>query len=410
MKDKVNWLYIAVFFFLVCFFMQLYNFQMIWMLVGCGILCICFLIKQKTIRIDLGIIFLAITMYSFYIIQYGVRAVVTMIPYVPMVMYVLSSYYAGDLKKDSTWEKKFLAILFSFIIGYAIHGILNSYMYYAGYIKQGTRQWYDFWSQSYLPATQHSLLYLPMLALVFPAIVWLRKEKIKNIVILILSFLFLYTSVVTKSRIPILIAAMVFCGEAVLYFVLEGKIIRKIFSDKKTCIDLYGIIFAIVIIGFFAKDIELIRTFIDSFSRGGGILHNVRFEVQAKALQQLFDYPMGGHQMDLFVDYDRMYIHNVWLDMANASGLIPFFAFVIFTVYSIINLLLFLKKKDISTEIKIVTTGLYMTFFLFYSVEPALDSSIYYMTPWMMINGLIQGTLSKGGIKLNFLRRSTNEG
>ena len=163
-----------------------------------------------------------------------------------------------------------------------------------------------------------------------------------------------------------------------------------------------------IVVGYLIKDIELISNFIDSFSRGGGILHNVRFELQAKALKQLFDYPMGGRQMDLYFNYERQYIHNTWLDMVNASGIIPFFAFTAFTVYSVINLIRFLLKKEVSIEVKIITAGLYVMFFLFYSVEPAFDASINYISPWMLINGMIQGLLSNDGIKLDFLR-SINE-
>ena len=161
MKDKFNWLYVAVICFLTCYFIELCNFPMFCTLIGSGILFLAFFLKQKTIRIDLGIILLIITTYSYYIIQYGFRAVAIMITYVPLMMYVMSVYLAGDFKGTVDWERKYTIILFTLIVGYAIHGILNSYMYYAGYIKEGTRQWTDFWTHAYKPATQHSLLYLP---------------------------------------------------------------------------------------------------------------------------------------------------------------------------------------------------------------------------------------------------------
>lgn len=408
MKDKVNWLYIAVVCFLVCYFMELCNFPMFCTLIGSGILFMMYFLKQRTIRIDLGIILLVITMYSYYIIQYGFRAVAIMITYVPLMMYMMSVYLASDFKGNKDWERKYIVILFTLIIGYAIHGILNSYMYYAGYIKEGTRQWTDFWTQSYKPATQHSLLYLPVLSVLFPAIIWFKKNKIRNLFIICLSIFFLYTSIVTKSRIPIVIVGMIFCGEIVLYLLFESKAIKRIICSKKVWFMVAAFFMIALIGGYFAKDLEIIKNFVDSFSRGGGILHNVRFELQAKALKQLFDYPMGGRQMDLYFNYERQYIHNTWLDMANASGIIPFFAFAAYTVYSAINLIRFLLKKEVYMELKIVTAGLYVMFFLFYSVEPAFDASINYISPWMVINGMIQGLLSNDGIKIGFLR-STNE-
>lgn len=408
-KFKSAGLYVAAVLFLCCYFMQLCNFQMIWMLLISGVFCGIFLIKQKRFRLDMGICLLAITMFSYYIIQYGFRAVITMIPYVPMVMYVMSNYLAGDIKSDQSWEKKFIGILFSLVLGYTIHGLLNSYLYFAGYIKPGTRQWFDIWTGTYMPGTQHSLFYLPVLSILFPAIIWFRKQNIINIVVILISVFFIYTSLVTKSRISIIIFAMIFCGEALIYMILEGKKVKKMLFSKNTWMLVGGLLVAIVVFGYFIKDVAVVEAFIDNLSRGGGILHNVRFELQSKALSQIFKYPMGGRKMDLIVDYQHMYIHNVWLDMANVSGVIPFFAFTAFTVFSVINLIRFLIKKDISSETKVVTAGLYMSFFLFYMIEPALDASIHYITPWIMINGLIQGILTKEKISFNFLRRQ-NEG
>lgn len=411
MKEKFRGdiIYTLVILFLTGYFMQLFNFQMFWMLAICGIFCMIFVVEQKVLRLDIGICLLFITMYSYYIIQYGIRAVITMIPYVPLVMYVMSNYLAGHIKKDLNWEKKLTGILFSLVIGYTIHGLLNSYMYFAGYVKPGTRQWFDFWTRSYKPGTQHSLFFLPVLVMVLPAIIWFRKNKLKNIVIMLVSVFFVYTALATKSRIPILIVAIVLCFEAVLYFMLESKKIKQLLSNKKAWMMIGGLLVTIVVLGYCIKDVAVVKAFIDNLGRGGGILHNVRFELQAKALSQIFEYPMGGRKMDLVVDYPHRYVHNVWLDMANVSGIIPFVAFTAFTVFSIINSIRFLTKKDISSELKVVTAGLYMAFFLFYMIEPALDSSIHYMTPWMMINGLMQGIITKDKIRFGLLRRK-NEG
>lgn len=404
-KQKERLLYLGICLFLVCYFMQLWNFQMIWMLGISAVFCCCFLIRQKVLRIDVGLVLLAVTMCSFYVMQYGLRAVATMIPYVPVAMYVLANYLAGEFKGKENWEKKFIGILLCLVIGYTLHGMMNSYLYYAGYVKQGTRQWFDIWTKTYMPGTQHNLFYLPVLAMVFPAMMKFREHKIGSSLIMLCALFFIYTSLVTKSRLSILIFAMIFCGEALLYLILESKRLKEFFCNKKTWMFLGGGVLTAGILGFLLKDLPVIRAFAENLGRGGGILHNVRFQLQAKALGQLFDYPFGGRQMDLFVKYDHQYIHNVWLDMANASGIIPFFAFSAFAVFSIVVLIRFLMRKDFSATLKMITAGLYMTFFLFYWVEPALDASIHYMAPWMLIIGMMHGILTEKVIHLNFLRR-----
>ena len=83
--------------------------------------------------------------------------------------------------------------------------------------------------------------------------------------------------------------------------------------------------------------------------------------------------------------------------MANAGGLIPFFTFTVYTVYSLYELCALIKKKEISTEIKLMTSGIYVVFFLYFSVEPALDASIHYLTPWIFLNGIVHALYSKKG-------------
>ena len=89
------------------------------------------------------------------------------------------------------------------------------------------------------------------------------------------------------------------------------------------------------------------------------------------------------------------YCHNTWLDMANAAGVIPFFSFTAYTLYTAYELLCVVKKEWISVEVKLVTVGIYFAFLLYFSVEPVLDASIHYLTPWIFLNGMIHGINSK---------------
>ena len=76
--------------YLACYFMHLFRFPDLLMLVLGAIFCLILLLKQKKLRIDLGVCLLAITMFSYCIIVFGVRAIAIMMPYIPLVIYVLS--------------------------------------------------------------------------------------------------------------------------------------------------------------------------------------------------------------------------------------------------------------------------------------------------------------------------------
>lgn len=379
--------------YLTCYFMNLFGFPDFLMLViGAGF-CLILLIKQRKIRVDLGLSLLSITMFSYCIIVFGIRAIGIMMPYIPLVIYILANYLGREFKNQKK-EINLIYIVYCLVFGYAIYGILNSYMYFAGYGWEGTRYWMDFWTRSITPGTQLTICYLPVFAIFFPSLFYFYKRKWVNALIGLITLFFIYASLATRTRTTLLILALVFCGQTVLYAMLEKDKVVKNVTPKKAGIFLGCIVVMIAVLTFVLKDNEMIRAFIANLDKGGGIIHNVRFEAQALALQQLFDYPLGGYQMEL----GRRMAHNLWLDMANAAGLIPFFSFTAYTFWTMYELIRFIMKKDIGTEIKIMFSGIYAAFFLYYTVEPALMASVHFLCPWMLINGLIHGYLSDSGV------------
>ena len=389
MKNHVQTMtFAAVLMFLCCYFMQIFNMPNV-IVVGIGaILCLVMLIQQKRFRIDIGICLLAVTMISYYVIVNGMRGAFFVVLYIPLILYEMGNYSVWAIKKD---DKKLRMLIGAFVLGFAIHGILNAYMYYAGYVIPGTRQWADFWHRGSGPGTQHTSYFLPVFALAFPAVAYFMKRKWSGFVILAMTAFFGYTSLATKSRMAVLIFALVCCVQVVIYIMTEQEKVKKLVTDKRFWMIVAALIIAVIGAFFVVKDSAVVAAFIDNMSKGGGILNNVRFEAQRLALEQLFDHPMGGRLMDL----GRTYCHNTWLDMANAAGLIPFFAFAGYTVYTACETIRLVLSKEIVPETKMIIAGLYVAFFLYMSVEPALDASIHLVTPWIFVNGLIHGCLSK---------------
>lgn len=393
MKNKTQTITLgAIWAFFCLYFMRAFDFPNAFAFVlGAG-LCLVMLIQQKRIRIDAGICLLVLTLASYYLIVNGKQGLKYTILYIPLIIYVLANYTVCAVKKDEKSNSKLLWLLLAMIAGYTIHGILNSYMYYAGYVVPGTRRWQDFWSGEIVPGTQHTVYFLPALALFFPAVVNLKEKTWKSILVGVITVFFCFTSLVTRSRMPLLIFAIAVMIQVIVYAFLEKEKVRKILSDKRTWI-FAGIVLILAIVAFFmVKDTAIVAAFINNLGKDGGILNNVRFVAQRQALSQLFDYPMGGRQMEMVLGN---YCHNTWLDMANAAGVIPFFAFTAYTLFTLYELVCFLKKQTVSTEVKLVTVGIYIVFFLYFSVEPALDASIHYLTPWIFLNGIVQGINSK---------------
>ena len=393
MKDKTQTIIlVGVWLFFLCYFLQAFDLPNVLTVALGGIFGLLMVMQQKKVRVDLGICLLTITLASYYLIINGVEGLSYMILYLPLIIYVVAHYAVCSVQKDEQYDSKIMWLLMSLIIGFTIYGILNSYMYYAGYVVPGTRRWQDFWSHEIVPGTQHTAYFLPMMAMFFPAIVYFGKRIWKSVVVVLLTVFFCYTSLATRSRMPLLIFAIAMMVQAVLYAFLEWEKVKCILCDKKTWIA--GVVLLVsMLVGFvFVKDTPVMSAFINNLGKDGGILNNVRFVAQRQALSQLFDYPMGGRQMEMSLGN---YCHNTWLDMANAAGLIPFFAFTAYTLFGAYELVRLVKTQTVTTELKLVAVGLFAVFFLYYSVEPALDASIHYLTPWIFLNGMLYGVNTK---------------
>lgn len=392
MKEKTydRTLY-ALMLFISCYFMRIMNMPNILTVLCGGALCLVLLIQQKKFRIDLGVCLLILALAAHYVIANGIRGIMYLILYIPPIIYVLTNYSACLAKNSQKANKKLLCLIFAMIAGYTILGILNSYMYYAGYVVPGTRRWQDFWSHEIVPGTQHTAYFLPVLAMFFPAMMYFKERKAVNAVLVVVAAFFCYTALVTRSRMQLVIFVLVCFVQLILFVLLEKEKTKKILSNKYTWIAMISLLFTCVVGFFVVKDTEIVAAFINNMGKGGGIFKNVRFEAQRMALMQLFDYPFGGRQMEL----GREFCHNTWLDMANASGVIPFFLFTAYTLYTAYEMVKLLLKKHISSETKIIFSGLYLAFFLYMTVEPALEASVHLLTPWIFMNGLVHGVVSE---------------
>lgn len=392
-KNKVPAIiYWGVWIFLLCYFMQFLDFPNVLALLLGGVICLILVLQQKRIRIDVGICLLTLTLVSYYVIINGTSGLFYSILYIPIVIYEIGNYSIGAIKNEKEKSDKVLLLLLALIIGYGIYGILNSYMWYAGYAVPGTRRWQDFWSGEIVPGTQHTAYFLPMMACFLPALIYAKKRKWISAVIITMTAFFGYTSIATRSRMSVLIFAIVVTVQAMLFVLFEREKVGKQLKNKWLWIAGVTLILVFTIVSFLFKDSELINVFIANMGKDGGILKNVRFEAQRLAIQQLFKYPMGGYMMDLG---KLSQAHNVWLDMANAAGVIPFLAFVIYTIYTIYEVVCVLRIKWITVEAKLIIMGIYIVFFLYFLIEPALEASIHLVTPWFFLNGLTHGVTTK---------------
>lgn len=383
----------AVCIFLLCYFMMLFDFPNRLTILFGSIICLVLLVQQRKFRLDLGIFLLILTLSSYFIILYGIPRAFTMsLPYVGLVIYVLAHYLSCEVLGQEHGENRMKVLLFTMVIGVTVHGLLNSYLFLDGQFqyKDTVRIWADIWKDGYMAGTWQVVYFLPALAITFPMLIYWKKNKIINSLMLVVSLFFLYISMASESRTSVVIFAGVIFAELLLYALLERKRIAELFKNKKVWVASVMVAVLLLIAGVTVIMSPLGQNFISIMGRNGGILNNIRFQIQRRGLEQLFVYPMGGYKMN-FLGYAHS--HNTWIDIADAAGVIPFFAFAAYTFLTIYELIRWLAKKEISTERKLIVAGIYGAFFLYYTVERGLGGSMHFMTPWFFINGLVHGEL-----------------
>lgn len=377
--------------FILCFFIRIpvltNKLEILWGTVAC---CI-FICAQRKIRLDIRELLLIATMLLYALISHRNFAGVLDVVLLPAIFSLIGLYTIYDAPDEQGRQKAIYIMAALLIAGYTIHGFLNSLILYKMGIDNVIRHWMDIWDGVITPATQHVLYYLPVMSMLFPAVIYMKKHIWPSMAIVLFNLYFLFISIKTTSRISLIIWGLVLIWELFLWYVLNRKRIswKKALKIVVPIILLCAVFLAFFLWAYFTDEALASRLY--WLSRDGGIINNIRFKAQINALKQIPLYPMGGSQMDLL---GLMHSHNVWIDLANVAGVIPFTLFICYTVITFMDFLKLLKSPDIPYEIKYIVSGLYVAFFLYYMVETALDASVLNMLPWVYINAISYAYLS----------------
>ncbi len=388
-NQHLSFVFFAVTYFIIlCFFIQIPVLSnKIMILLGIAACCL-FSFLQKRILIGVRELLLFASMLSYTLIIHTNALGIAYIVLLPTIFAFMGKYLICNSSDNKEQKRAVYLMACTIVIGYSIHGILNSILFLQNGFSGNARAWLDMWDGTSPAATQQVLYFLPVLSLFFSALLFIRKQFPASLFILLSSIFFLYISVITMSRTSLVIWGIMLILECFLWCILNYKRIDwGRFAKKVSPIWFILPIILIIAVWFFIHQHTSLLQY-DWLKRNGGILNNIRFQAQISAVKQLFVYPMGGYQMDLA---GLKYAHNVWLDLANAAGLIPFTLFAAYTILSFIDIVRLLVSDLVSSDTKYILSSLYFAFILYYLVEPALDASVLYLLPWCFINGTLHG-------------------
>lgn len=140
-----------------------------------------------------------------------------------------------------------------------------------------------------------------------------------------------------------------------------------------------------------------------NWSRGGGILHNVRFTIFRKAILLIIEHPFG-HYDDLIWQWYYA-AHNSWLDIALRGGVISFILMVCFTVSNIVSMFMVWVKDKSVYRYALICAFIGMTLYNCFETPVTFNSATYMC--WSvevflggLVNGRSESLLGKRGLTL----------
>lgn len=339
--------------------------------------------------IEIGIedLLLAIGMFSFYFIKGESLFSSVLFCFRVVVIFIIGK----ELVRRCDISK----VMYTFVVAYGVHGALE---YISWILSKNSLVdiliWPSFFTGELTVSTHHNFYMIAVVcSIVYGCGLLLQKNK-KGYLWLVLSNLYAGISMVAYGRSPFAILCVVLLICLSLYCNEIRVFETDIFKKNKGKMYIFCGIVSCLIIALLLIDVNNATTgiaFIDyNVHRDGGILKNVRFRLMLEQLKLLPSYPMGGCDV-LLTESEFEWVHNSWLDIARRSGLIPYISLVLFGLISFSDLWKVWKNKNIDRAIKYWVIAVYLGFFLYNSIEPAIFARFTFWVSYVLMAGVVRG-------------------
>ncbi len=374
---------------LFCFAVSLFNlagYIFVAMIVGMYVL----FVRQIRLSItDCLLILFSVSYFLFYQKYFSVD-INDVILYLigPWSAYVLAKIYLQNSKLDQA----FLIFLFVLAMGMFVHGVLNVVAYirsehFALYVYY--RQSVDFWRGDLVNVKTTEMLYTFATGMGIGVIFSSYKMRFK-IIAAVVVFLALGLTVFLANRSLLIIVALLLAWRLVCWFFSPRVSLNKklIVISVLVVLLLIGIVLiALNVAGlgdaFYAT--KIVQRFVSSDEL-------TRFDVWELFFGEFrfLEHPFGGKF--LTKDTEHGYLHNMWLDVYNVVGIVPFLLLVALSVSFILKYIRFNRTMKVHKRDneRIVFQCLMIASLLNMMVEPIIEANPYYFLMIMMFMGAME--------------------
>ena len=279
------------------------------------------------------------------------------------LIYIIAFGMASHLVLDFIFE--------SFLFDFDFQRIFGKVSHYDIWISINTLLKGDeLYQNGRIKTTVLSLNYMLILACFFYLFVFEnnKKFKISGILLFILSSIY---CLALGRRTTFLLFIIVLFVSLIYYFIYIKKINIKNFI-KYILMLLFIFFLSIVVIYLNLFDIRTylsrITLFAKIFRQG---FDSGRITIFINSIKYYTKYLWGGQKIS---ENLGSLIHNMWGDIYDYAGIIPFILILIYTISSIKVGVKFIKNKSISTSFKLVIINLYICSFMVMLLEPLLSA------------------------------------
>ena len=296
----------------------------------------------------------------------------------PTIIYSLGYLALNGQKTESNLKKAQYLILFVVLVLF-LYGTTNFLVHFLiikpRLAEDPGRLIYDIWGREFLAATNQGSKFTMALGLL-PLVFFTKLKPILRISFVIATVISITAMVFYGNRSGFVLILLNFMLCAVIYYFLQYK--NKVnFRKQLKQIASIALIFIVIISTlflFYQFNVLKFKDILNStelFKKvSPELINDPRLTYWKIAFIGMFKYPFGGYLTQGLTEH---YAHNLWLDTAYATGVIPFgFLLILSVLYLILIIKLFINKK-MKDDFKLFMIAISFPLFLNYMIEPIIE-------------------------------------
>jgi hypothetical protein len=389
-KTKKPRFFISFIFFLL--FLLTFNFLNLanYILLFIGLLfLIVILLYKPSIRFDLVDLFFLLFCFS-YIFFYRFYLVPRIGEYFYFLIGLPIIYFTGKVLISSTSDFVYLVILVT--LGFLVRGVFNFIftLYFFDYSDVfGSRTMIDFWTKTPLSSTLEATYYIFVCSILFYNLYLLRFRKftIINLILILGTIFAFFVNFLLSNRSIFFITGIIFLS----------NFFGTFFSKKINFLRYLILLSLIIIVPFFVYSFNPwgVKTIFEEsifYERiiNLNLFDDNRIDYFFLGFNNLFQYPWGGFNI-----ISNGYLHNLYFDVLNATGIFPFLFLLLFSIKIYFDLFLILKNKKVLKSVKILLFSIFGSLFLVFNLEPVLYGVPYLFSIFALFSAVLRTISTK---------------